>query len=152
MPEKPSNKGPGPAEIVEERDVAKGNTNKPPAPRTLSRISYVSMGIEGVREAARKNKGMQFTALLHHITLQLLAQSFYALRRDAAVGVDGMSWREYEEGLLQRVTDLHARLHGGAYRAMPSRGSTFQKPMAGNARWALPLWRTRSYSRQSLPF
>ncbi|WP_191622682.1 group II intron reverse transcriptase/maturase [Pseudomonas fluorescens] len=64
---------------------------------------------------------MQFTALLHHITPQLLAQSFYALRRDAAVGVDGMSWREYEEGLLQRVTDLHAMLHSGAYRATPSR-------------------------------
>jgi retron-type reverse transcriptase len=59
--------------------------------------------------------------LLHHITPQLLAQSFYALRRDAAVDVDGMSWREYEEGLLQRVSDLHARLHSGAYRATPSR-------------------------------
>ena len=64
---------------------------------------------------------MQFTALLHHTTPQLFAQSFYALRRDAAVGVDGMSWRKYEEGLLQRVTDLHGRLHGGAYRATPSR-------------------------------
>lgn len=53
---------------------------------------------------------MQFTALLH-ITPQLLAQSFYALRRDAAAGVDGMSWREYEEGLLLRVSKLHARLH-----------------------------------------
>jgi hypothetical protein len=79
------------------------------------------MGLEGVREASRRNKGMQFTALLHHITPQLLAQSFYALRRDAAVGVDGMSWREYEEGLLQRGSDLHKRLHSGAYRAMPSR-------------------------------
>jgi len=56
-----------------------------------------------------------------HITPQLLAQSFYALRRDAAVGVDGISWREYEEGLLQGVTDLHARLYSGAYRATPSR-------------------------------
>jgi hypothetical protein len=56
------------------------------------------MGLEGVREAARRNKGMQFTALLHHITPQLLAQSFYILRRDAAVGADGMSWREYEKG------------------------------------------------------
>ena len=121
VPEKPSNKGPGPAEMVEERDVVKGNTNRPPAPRTLSRISCASMGLDGVREAARSDKGMQFTALLHHITPQLLAQSFYALRRDAAVGVDGMSWREYEEGLLQRVTDLHARLHSGAYRATPSR-------------------------------
>ena len=82
VPEKPSNKGPGPAEIVEERDVAKGNTNRPPAPRTMSRISCASMGLDGVGEAARRNKGMQFTALLHHITPQLLAQSFYALRRD----------------------------------------------------------------------
>src|SRR5476649_1876693 len=64
---------------------------------------------------------MQFTALLHHITPQLLAQSFYALRRDAAVGVDGLSWRDYEEGLLQRVTELHGRLHKGAFRATPSR-------------------------------
>ncbi|WP_236442534.1 reverse transcriptase domain-containing protein [Pseudomonas syringae] len=64
---------------------------------------------------------MQFTALLHHITPQLLTQSFYALRCDAAVGVDGLSWLEYEEGLLRRVTDLHARLHGRAYRATPSR-------------------------------
>ncbi|AOE83091.1 DNA polymerase [Pseudomonas sp. TCU-HL1] len=121
VPEKPSNKGPGPAEIVEERDVAKGNTDRPPAPRTQSRISCASMVLEGVREAARRNKGMQFTALLHHITPQLLAQSFYTLRRDAAVGVDGMSWREYEEGLLQRLSTLHARLHSGAYRATPSR-------------------------------
>lgn len=103
VPEKPLNKGPGTAEIVEERDVAKGNTDRPPAPRTQSRISYESMGLEGVREAARRNEGMQFTPLLHRITPQLLAQSFYALRRDAAVGVDGMSWRDYKEGLLQRV-------------------------------------------------
>ena len=136
VPEKPSNKGPGPAEIVEERDVAKGNTDTPPAPRTLSRISCASMGLEGVREAARRNKGMQFTALLHHITPQLLAQSFYALRRDAAVGVDGLSWREYEEGLLQRVTDLHAKLHSGAYRATPTRRVYIPKT-DGRQR---PLW------------
>lgn len=59
--------------------------------------------------------------MLHHITPQLLAQSFYALRRDAAVGVDGMSWRDYEEGLLQRVTELQGILHKGAFRATPSR-------------------------------
>ncbi|WP_235865561.1 hypothetical protein [Pseudomonas marginalis] len=64
---------------------------------------------------------MQFTAFPHDITPQLLVQSFYALRRDAAVGVDGMSWRDYEEGLLQRVTELHGRLHKGAFRATPSR-------------------------------
>ncbi|WP_251029429.1 hypothetical protein [Pseudomonas fluorescens] len=59
--------------------------------------------------------------MLHHVTPQLLAQSFYALRRDAAVSVDGMSWREYEQGLLQRVSKLHAGLHSGVYRAAPSR-------------------------------
>ncbi len=152
VPEKPLNKGLSPAEMVEERDVAKGNTDTFPAPRTQSRISCASMGLEGVREAARRNKGMQFTALLHHITPQLLAQSFYALRRDAAVGVDGMSSREYEEGLLQRVTDLHARLHSGAYRATPRGESISPKPTAGYVRGVLPLWRIRSYSRRSLPF
>lgn len=78
------------------------------------------MGLEAICEAARKNN-MQFTALLQHVTTQLLAQSFFAQRRDAAVGVDSMSWREYEEGLLQRVTDPHGRLHSGAYRATSSR-------------------------------
>ncbi len=74
VPEKPPNNGPGPAEIVEERGVAKGNTDTSPAPRTLSRISCASMGFEGVREAARRNKGMQFTASLHHITAVIGAE------------------------------------------------------------------------------
>lgn len=152
VPEKPSNKGRSPAEMVEERGVAKGNTDTSPAPRTQSRISCASMGLEGVRELARREKDMQFTALLQHVTPQLLAQSFYALRRDAAVGVDGMSWREYEEGLLQRVTDLHGRLHSGAYRATPSRWVYIPKPMAGSALWVFPLWKTRSYSRRLLAF
>lgn len=69
VPEKPSNNGLCPVEIVEEMDVAKGNTDRPPAPRTQSRISCESMGLEGVREAARRNKGIQFTALLQHITV-----------------------------------------------------------------------------------
>jgi hypothetical protein len=63
-----------------------------------------------------------------------------------------MSWREYEEGLLQRVTELHGRLHKGPSRQRHRGGSTFPKPMAGNARWVLLLWRTRSYSRRLLPF
>jgi RNA-directed DNA polymerase len=88
---------------VEERDVAKVNNDMSPTPRTQSRISCAWVGLEGVREAARSNKGKQFTALLHHVTPQLLAQSFYTLPRDVALGVDSMPWREYEEGFLQRV-------------------------------------------------
>jgi len=119
VPEKLLNKG-KPAEVVEERDAAKGNVNETPVPRTQSRIG-ASMGLEGIRRAARQDKTMQFTALLHHITPELLAQSFYALRRDAAAGVDGVLWRDYEEGLFKRVQALHGKIHTGSYRATPSR-------------------------------
>ena len=125
VPEKPSNKGEShigdPAEMVEERDVAKGNVSKNPAPRTPSRNKVVSMGLEGVRIAAKRDKKLRFTALLHHITPQLLEQSFYALRKDAAVGVDGVTWQDYEEGLQERVQTLHRQIHVGGYRATPSR-------------------------------
>ncbi|NYT79827.1 group II intron reverse transcriptase/maturase [Alcaligenaceae bacterium] len=64
---------------------------------------------------------MRFTTLLHHITPDLLAQSFYALSRTAAVGVDGVTWREYEKGLTQSLDTLHQQIHAGAYRCKPSR-------------------------------
>lgn len=121
VPKKLPNKGFDPAEAVEGRGVAKGNANKTPAPRTLSRISCASTGLEGVRKAARGNKRLRFTALLHHVTPSLLVDSFYALQRNAAAGVDGVTWREYEPILLERVQDLHRRVHIGAYRARPSR-------------------------------
>jgi hypothetical protein len=78
------------------------------------------MGLEGVRIAAKRDKKLQFTALLHHITPQLLEQSFYALRKDAAPGVDGVTWQDYEEGLHTRVQTLHRQIHVGGYRATPS--------------------------------
>jgi RNA-directed DNA polymerase len=65
VPRKPPNKGDTPAEVVEERDVAKGNTNEPPTPRTQSQDKSVSLGLDGVREAARRSKTVRFTALLH---------------------------------------------------------------------------------------
>ncbi len=81
----------------------------------------VSQGLQGVRERARKSKQERFTALLHHVTPTLLRESFYGLKRKAAPGVDGMTWKEYETGLEDRLTDLHGRVHRGAYRAMPSK-------------------------------
>src|SRR5450830_284111 len=121
VPKKPPNKGEDPAEVVEGRGVAKGNVNKNPASRTQRRNSCASMGLEGVRVVARRDKTVRFTALLHHITPQLLVESFYALRHDAAAGVDGVTWRDYEEGLYERVHGLHREIHAGAYRAKPSR-------------------------------
>jgi len=74
-----------------------------------------------VRKVAKENKETKFTALLHHLTVELLRESFYALKRKAAPGVDGLSWPEYETGLEGRLADLHGRVHRGAYRASPSR-------------------------------
>ena len=81
----------------------------------------MSQGLNGVRERARKNKQERFTALLHHVTVELLRESFYGLKRKAAPGVDGVTWKEYETGLEDRLKDLHGRVHRGAYRAMPSK-------------------------------
>ena len=81
----------------------------------------VTQGLHGVRERARRNKQERFTALLHHVTPGLLRESFYALKRKAAPGVDGVTWEEYATGLEDRLKDLHGRVHRGAYRAQPSR-------------------------------
>ena len=78
-------------------------------------------GLQGVREAAKERKQEKFTALLHHVSVDLLRESFYALRRQAAPGVDGVTWKEYETGLEGRLIDLHSRVHRGAYGAQPSR-------------------------------
>jgi group II intron reverse transcriptase/maturase len=81
----------------------------------------VSQGRGGVRQAAKERKQERFTALLHHVTINLLRDSFYALKRQAAPGVDGVTWKEYEAGLEGRLADLHNRIHRGTYRARASR-------------------------------
>jgi group II intron reverse transcriptase/maturase len=81
----------------------------------------VSQGLRGVRQVAKERKQERFTALLHHLTIDLLRDSFFALKRQAAPGVDGVTWQEYETGLEDRLADLHSRVHRGAYRAQPSR-------------------------------
>ena len=81
----------------------------------------VSQGLRGVRQVARERKQERFTALLHHLTVDLLRDSFLALKRQAAPGVDGVTWKEYETGLEDRLADLHSRVHRGAYRAQASR-------------------------------
>lgn len=115
------NKGDDPAEAMEGRGVAKGNANETPASRTQCRDKSASMGLEGVRDAARRNRKLRFTALLHHVTPSLLVESFYVLRKQAAAGVDGVTWHDYESQLYGRVHELHREIHTGAYRAQPSR-------------------------------
>jgi len=94
LPSKCPNKGgQPPAEGMEGRQPTKENTGQATAPRTQSRISELS-DLRGVRKAARKDKRTRFTALLHHVSVGLLRDSYYALKRDAAPGVDGITWQE----------------------------------------------------------
>src|ERR1035441_5818678 len=119
------------AESGEGRPLIKENIHQLITHSTQSE-ARVSQGLEGVRKAARERKEMKFTALLHHLTIDLLRDSFYALKRKAAPGVDGVTWREYEAGLEDRLVDLHGRVHRGAYRAQPSRRSTYRNRTDGN--------------------
>jgi group II intron reverse transcriptase/maturase len=117
----------GPEEPVERRRPAKGNAEQDAAPRTQSRTG-ASIGLQGVREVARRDRRARFTALLHHVTVEWLRESFYSLKKRAAPGVDGMTWQEYEERLDERLADLHERVHRGSYRAQPSRRVYIPKP------------------------
>jgi group II intron reverse transcriptase/maturase len=108
------------AEKEEGRPLDKENIPQPNTHPTQSG-ARVSQGLRGVRKAAKEHQGMKFTALLHHLTVELLRESFYALKRKAAPGADGRSWQEYVTGLEDRLVDLHSRVHRGAYRATPSR-------------------------------
>jgi len=106
--------------VVEGRPVTKENILESNTRPTQSGEG-VSQGLQGVRERARRHKQERFTALLHHVTPELLRESFYALKRKAAPGVDGVTWKEYATGLEDRLKDLHSRVHRGVYRAQPSR-------------------------------
>ena len=118
---KPANKAGKPAaEWVEQRAGTKGNTGQPHTRRAQNRAS-VSQGLERVRQAARQRKKERFTALLHHVTVDRLRESFFALKRNAAPGVDGLRWKDYEAGSEENLRSLHARVQSGAYRALPVR-------------------------------
>ena len=125
---KPTNKAGKPAaEPVEPRAGAEGNAGRRSTRRAQNRGS-MSQALDRVRQAARRRKKERFTALLHHLSPDLLRAAFFALKRDAAPGVDGLTWRTYEADLDRRIGDLHARVHRGAYRALPSRRRYIPKP------------------------
>ena len=120
-PAKHPNKGGRlPAEGVEERPLTKENMEQPNLGRTPSRESGQS-GLDRVRRVAKGDGKLRFTALLHHVTVDLLRSSYHKLKKGAAPGVDGVTWREYGRDLEARLRDLHGRIHRGAYQARPSR-------------------------------
>jgi RNA-directed DNA polymerase len=125
---KPANKVDGAtAEPLEQRAGAKGKAITSATRRTQSRES-VSPGLDRLRQTAREHRNKRFTALLHHVDVDLLAKAYHWLKRDAAAGVDGVTWRAYGADLQANLVDLHARVQRGAYRAQPSRRRMIPKP------------------------
>jgi retron-type reverse transcriptase len=125
---KPPNEGRGgPQEVVEGRALTKENEVQADPCRTPGRASGPS-GLSRVREAAKKDGKLRFTALLHHVNTEQLRASYYSLKKQAAPGVDGVTWEEYGSELEARIGDLQDRLQRGAYRARPSRRVWIPKP------------------------
>lgn len=125
---KPANNAGKPAaEWVEPRAGTKGNAGQFNTCRAQNRES-VSHGLERVGQAARQRKKERFTALLHHVTIDRLRESFHALKRKAAPGVDGMTWQYFEAGLEDNLQRLHKQVQSGAYRALPVRRQYIPKP------------------------
>jgi RNA-directed DNA polymerase len=119
--EKPANNAePSAAESVEPRTGTKGNADQQ-STRQAQDWERVSQALARIRQAAKLRKKERFTSLLHHVSVDLLRLSFFALKKDAAPGVDGLAWRDYETNLEGNLEDLHDRVHRGAYRALPSR-------------------------------
>jgi group II intron reverse transcriptase/maturase len=108
------------AEAGEGRGLAKGNTDSTTRPGRSSGPD-VSNGLDRVREVARQDKDVRFTALLHHVDFNRLWKAYWAIRPEAAPGVDGVTWQDYGQDLEGNLRDLLARVHSGAYRASPSR-------------------------------
>ena len=115
------------AEPVERRAETKGNAGQQSTHRAQSRAS-VSQALERIRRVAKERKKEKFTSLFHHISIDLLDEAFFELKENAAPGVDGLTWKDYEQDLERNLEDLHARVHRGAYRALPSRRTYIPKP------------------------
>jgi RNA-directed DNA polymerase len=125
---KPTNKAGQPvAESGEPRAGTTGNMGQQSTRRAQNRES-VSQALDRVRTAARHRKKERFTTLFHHLSIDLFREAFLTLKRDAAPGVDGLTWQDYEADLERNLMDLHDRVHRGAYRALPSRRQYIPKP------------------------
>ena len=114
-------------EPAEPRAETERNASQQSTCGTQGQIS-VSQALERIRRVAKERKKEKFTSLLHHVSTELLGDAFFELKEDAAPGVDGLTWEDYEQNLERNLEGLHARIHRGAYRALPSRRVYIPKP------------------------
>jgi hypothetical protein len=124
-------------ESMEGRGPAKGNEVEQNACRTLSRTKDAHSALDRVRQRARRDKKAKFTALLHHVTLDRLRQSYLVLKRGAAAGVDGVTWHQYGENLEENLRRLHERVQRGAYRVSPTASAPGED---STMRWTRSRW------------
>ena len=115
------------AEALEGRPVTKGNSEETTANCTQRQGEALS-GLDRIREAARRDKNLRFTSLMHHVTVDLLREAYNALKRDAAPGIDGVTWQQYGNKLEENLSNLHQRVQSGRYRATPSKRVWLPKP------------------------
>jgi RNA-directed DNA polymerase len=127
------------AELVERRGGAKENAELQSTVRTQSRQA-VSQAQVRIREAVNRNRQDKLTALLHHLTIDVLRASFFSLKKSAAPGVDEMTWTEYVEGLEENLSDLRSRVQTGAYRALPSRRTYIPKADGRQRPLGIAMW------------
>jgi len=124
---KPTNNAGQPAaDPGEPRAGTKRNASERNTHRTQGR-ARVTQALARVRKAAQQGTKEKFTALFHHLSVDLLREALLVLKRDAAAGTDGLTWQAYAADLERNLTDLHARVHRGAYRATPSRRTYIPK-------------------------
>ena len=129
--EQPNISGQTLSEFVEKSPPAKGNLVHTTVTSTQG-LESASSGLDRVREAAKRDKDLRFTNLLHHIDIERLHGAYRALNHKASVGVDGVTWREYGEGLNKRLSILHDQIHSGRYRVKAVNESGFQNLMGDN--------------------
>lgn len=116
------------AESAEGRNSAKRNVQSSGLDRSPKRNQRRSLGLAGVRVTAKAQPELKFTSLLHHINEALLYEAFFDLKKTAAVGIDEVTWHDYEQAIEDHIPDLHGRIHRGAYRAKPSKRIYIAKP------------------------
>jgi RNA-directed DNA polymerase len=140
VPAKPANKVErSTAELVEGDDGTKRNAELQSTVRTQSREA-VTQAQARIRGAVTRNKKEKLTALLHHVSIDVLRWAFLNLKKQAAPGVDGLTWTDYAANLDRNLTDLHARVHSGAYRALPSRRKYIPKADGKQRPLGIPTW------------
>jgi RNA-directed DNA polymerase len=151
VPEKMPNKAGRPAaEASEGRELAKGNSRESSACRTQGRES-ASSGLGRIRQAAERDKQQQFTALLHHIaSVERLRSAYLGLKRDAAAGIDGVTWDSYQENLEENLADLSGRIHRGAYRASPVERRQIAKESGGMRPIGIPTLEDKIVQRSTV--